>query len=273
LDHVRHFAYQLINSVAFCHSIKLIHTDLKPENILLCDDAYELVEKDGEKDYRVPVRTDIRLIDFGGATFEKDHHSRIINTRQYRSPEVLLGLGWSYPSDMWSVGCILAELLTGELLFGTHEDLEHLALMEKILGHQLPVSMTREALRHVSGSKKRDDHSNEKSKTSKSRTRSKSSEKRKRARSSSNPRPDLILHPDTARLKWPSAASSRQSVKQVQKAKPLEVLFSDPLFVDLLRNCLTCDPRTRITAPEALKHPFFGSSSSSSSRSKPSHRS
>ncbi len=95
----------------------------------------------------VPKETDIRLIDFGGATFEHDHHSRIVNTRQYRSPEVLLGTGWSYPSDLWSVGCILAELFTGELLFGTHEDLEHLALMEHILERRLPSGLCKDALR------------------------------------------------------------------------------------------------------------------------------
>jgi hypothetical protein len=48
------------------------------------------------------------------------------------------GLGWDEKSDIWSIGCIMAELFTGELLFGTHEDIEHLALMEKILGNKLP---------------------------------------------------------------------------------------------------------------------------------------
>jgi len=147
LDTVRVFAYQLLKAVAFCHSIKLIHTDLKPENILLVRSDYTVNNEGEPPDYRIPVYKEIRLIDFGGATFEDDHHSRIINTRQYRSPEVLLGLGWSYPSDMWSVGCILAELYTGELLFGTHEDLEHLALMEKILGKPLPRRLTKRALR------------------------------------------------------------------------------------------------------------------------------
>jgi serine/threonine protein kinase len=93
------------------------------------------------------LKTDIRLIDFGGATLESDYHSKIINTRQYRSPEVILGLGWTFPSDIWSVGCIIAELYTGKLLFATHHDLEHLALMEKILGQRLPHRMCRDSLR------------------------------------------------------------------------------------------------------------------------------
>ena len=59
------------------------------------------------------------VIDFGGATFDWEHKSVLINTRQYRAPEVILGLEWSMPSDMWSVGCIMMELYTGELLFQT----------------------------------------------------------------------------------------------------------------------------------------------------------
>jgi serine/threonine protein kinase len=45
-----------------------------------------------------------------------------------------LGLGWNYPCDLWSVGCILVELCSGEALFQTHENLEHLAMMERVLG-------------------------------------------------------------------------------------------------------------------------------------------
>jgi serine/threonine protein kinase len=53
----------------------------------------------------------LTVIDFGGATYEDDRSkARIINTRQYRGPEVTLELGWSYPSDMWSAGCIVAEV-------------------------------------------------------------------------------------------------------------------------------------------------------------------
>jgi serine/threonine protein kinase len=51
------------------------------------------------------------VIDFGGATYDNDHaKSKIINTRQYRGPEVTLELGWSYPSDLWSIGCVIGEV-------------------------------------------------------------------------------------------------------------------------------------------------------------------
>lgn len=46
--------------------------------------------------------------------------------------QVILGLGWSYPCDMWSCGCILVELAMGDALFQTHENLEHLAMMERV---------------------------------------------------------------------------------------------------------------------------------------------
>lgn len=60
------------------------------------------------------------MIDFGGATYERrEKKTSIINTRQYRSPEVTLGLGWGIPSDIWSLGCILMECYTGNLLFQT----------------------------------------------------------------------------------------------------------------------------------------------------------
>ena len=61
----------------------------------------------------------VAVIDFGGATYDWERKSSLVNTRQYRAPEVILGLGWSMPSDIWSLGCILMELYIGELLFQT----------------------------------------------------------------------------------------------------------------------------------------------------------
>ena len=62
----------------------------------------------------LPENSDIKVIDFGSATFKDQYHSSIVSTRHYRAPEVILGLGWSFPCDIWSVGCILVELTTGD---------------------------------------------------------------------------------------------------------------------------------------------------------------
>merc|ERR1719410_2802653 len=90
--------------------------------------------------YLRPVNAKIKLIDFGNATYEEEHHSSIINTRQYRGPEVLLSMGWDERSDLWSIGCILMELYSGDQLFETHEELEHLALISRVIG-PLPEAM------------------------------------------------------------------------------------------------------------------------------------
>ena len=62
----------------------------------------------------MPDNSDIKVIDFGSATFDDQYHSSIVSTRHYRAPEVILGLGWTFPCDIWSVGCILVELATGD---------------------------------------------------------------------------------------------------------------------------------------------------------------
>ncbi|XP_031829521.1 CDC like kinase darkener of apricot isoform X2 [Nomia melanderi] len=143
LEHVRHIGYQLCYAVKFLHDNKLTHTDLKPENILFVDSDYDILyQSKRRKDIRRVKRTDIRLIDFGSATFDHEHHSTIVSTRHYRAPEVILELGWSQPCDVWSIGCILFELYLGITLFQTHDNREHLAMMERILG-TIPHRMAR----------------------------------------------------------------------------------------------------------------------------------
>ncbi|XP_039750245.1 dual specificity protein kinase CLK2 isoform X5 [Pararge aegeria] len=146
LDQVRHIAYQLIYSVLFLHDNKLTHTDLKPENILFVDSDYEVVSVYNsfkkKHEMRRVKRSDVRLIDFGSATFDHEHHSTIVSTRHYRAPEVILELGWSQPCDVWSIGCIMFELQQGNTLFQTHDNREHLAMMERILG-PIPCRMAR----------------------------------------------------------------------------------------------------------------------------------
>ena len=86
---------------------------------------------------------DIRLIDFGSATFHDEYHSSVVSTRHYRAPEIILGLGWSYPCDIWSIGCILVEFFTGDALFQTHDNLEHLAMMEAVFDSRVDVDLVR----------------------------------------------------------------------------------------------------------------------------------
>merc|ERR1719277_2159029 len=147
----------------------MTHTDLKVENVLLVSAEppvsttfprhaeWERLRRIEEPNsappgpYMRPVNSNIKLIDFGNTTHELEHHSSIINTRQYRSPEVLLELGWDESSDIWSIGCILMEIYTGDQLFATHEELEHLALIEQIVG-RFPQSLMERAVKNGMGS-------------------------------------------------------------------------------------------------------------------------
>jgi dual-specificity kinase len=95
----------------------------------------------------VLLDTEIRLIDFGSATFQDEYHSSVVSTRHYRAPEIILGLGWSYPCDIWSIGCILVEFFTGDALFQTHDNLEHLAMMEAVVGSRVDEHLVRQVNR------------------------------------------------------------------------------------------------------------------------------
>lgn len=143
----------LLTRVLVLHDLNLIHTDLKPENILLCDSHYQAftysrripsssntVNRQAQQ-RKVLLDTEIRLIDFGSATFQDEYHSSVVSTRHYRAPEIILGLGWSFPCDIWSIGCILVEFFTGDALFQTHDNLEHLAMMEAVCGNRIDTAL------------------------------------------------------------------------------------------------------------------------------------
>ncbi|XP_076993945.1 dual specificity protein kinase CLK4 isoform X6 [Tamandua tetradactyla] len=135
IDHIRQMAYQICQSINFLHHNKLTHTDLKPENILFVKSDY-IVKYNSKmkRDERTLKNTDIKVVDFGSATYDDEHHSTLVSTRHYRAPEVILALGWSQPCDVWSIGCILIEYYLGFTVFQTHDSKEHLAMMERILG-------------------------------------------------------------------------------------------------------------------------------------------
>ena len=83
----------------------------------------------------------VKLIDFGSAVSGTARRTNVVSTRHYRAPEIVLGLGWTFPCDLWSIGCVLIELYSGEALFQTHDNVEHVAMMERVLG-PFPTWMT-----------------------------------------------------------------------------------------------------------------------------------
>ncbi|XP_044310296.1 dual specificity protein kinase CLK4 isoform X4 [Varanus komodoensis] len=148
IELIRKMAYQICQSINFLHHNKLTHTDLKPENILFVESDYVLkYNSKMRRDERTLKNSDIKVVDFGSATYDNEHHSTLVSTRHYRAPEVILALGWSQPCDVWSIGCILIEYYLGFTVFQTHDSKEHLAMMEKILG-PLPVHMIKKSRKH-----------------------------------------------------------------------------------------------------------------------------
>ncbi|KAL8751677.1 MAG: hypothetical protein Q9199_006252 [Rusavskia elegans] len=115
---IRRFAKQLLSSLVLLKSHKVIHCDLKPENILLAH----------------PARSEIKVIDFGSSCMENEKVYTYIQSRFYRSPEVILGMTYGMPIDMWSLGCILAELLTGYPIFPGENEQEQLACIMEVFG-------------------------------------------------------------------------------------------------------------------------------------------
>lgn len=244
-NHVQAFARQLFKSVSFLHDLSLVHTDLKPENILLTDSSFDpkpytptrtarrssnSTTAPATKIRNVLRNTEVHLIDFGSAIFNDEYHSSVVSTRHYRAPEIILGTGWSYPCDVWSIGCILIEFCTGEALFQTHDNLEHLALMEKIIGHKIDLDYAKYAASRSQGANFID---------------------RKTGR---------VLYPnssvkESSQKYVKSVQTLAQLIKQIPGYKQNKVFWDQ--FLDLLKQIFQYDPKNRITAKQALKHPWF----------------
>jgi dual specificity tyrosine-phosphorylation-regulated kinase 1 len=120
LDLVRKFSKQILRALSFLsqEGVDIIHCDLKPENVLL----------------RHPRRSAIKLIDFGSSCLSSKRQYTYIQSRFYRSPEVLLGLPYNKQIDMWSLGCVLAEMHIGEPLFGGVDQLDQVVRIVDVLG-------------------------------------------------------------------------------------------------------------------------------------------
>ncbi|KGL96108.1 Homeodomain-interacting protein kinase 1 [Charadrius vociferus] len=104
LKYIRPILQQVATALMKLKSLGLIHADLKPENIMLVDPA------------RQPYR--VKVIDFGSASHvSKAVCSTYLQSRYYRAPEIILGLPFCEAIDMWSLGCVIAELFLGWPLY------------------------------------------------------------------------------------------------------------------------------------------------------------
>jgi len=205
LGRLQRMTFQVLSALEYVHSLGLIHCDLKPENILI-------------KSYS---QCKVKVIDFGSSCFTDDHLSAYVQSRSYRAPEVILGLPYDPKIDVWSLGCIIAELWTGYVLFQNDTVQSLLARIMGIIGpipydmmqrgKCVPMYFTQEGqlYREVEGT----------------------------------PCPDRgrklnLLVPKKTTLKH-------------------RLRTEDEAFADFLSKLLTLDARDRPTAKEALQHPWL----------------
>ncbi|GKU09903.1 cmgc clk protein kinase, partial [Fusarium langsethiae] len=150
-SHIQSFAQQIFSSIKYLHDHGLIHVDIKPKNILLHNKQFTISPCSSKLkssfvsrgryivERRVLLSTEIRLIDFGFTVFENEHQTHCLATMQYCAPEAMLFLKWSFPRDIWSIGCTLVELFTGKALFDTVEKIwpSYVAMMEIVTGSRI----------------------------------------------------------------------------------------------------------------------------------------
>jgi len=116
----KEFCFQLLIGIKFCHQKGIMHRDLKPQNLLIENGSKLKIADFGlSRNFCIPI---------GKFTHE-------VVTLWYRSPEILLGAKcYSTPIDLWSIGCILAEMLTGRPFFCGESELEQLLAIFRIMG-------------------------------------------------------------------------------------------------------------------------------------------
>lgn len=121
-DHCQYFTYQILRALKHIHSANVLHRDLKPSNILLNGNC------------------DLKICDFGLARVNPEYSSNLtvyVATRWYRAPEIMLSSesgDYTRAVDMWSVGCILAEILGRRPLFPGNDLLDQLQQVTNIIG-------------------------------------------------------------------------------------------------------------------------------------------
>jgi len=202
---VRGVMTDVLKSLVLLKQKRIVHADLKPENILLAAET----------------GADVKVIDFGSSCFEHGRIHTYVQSRYYRSPEIVLGLGYGCEADMWSLGCILVELVTGRPIFPAKNETDLILYQQELLG-AIPDALLDTATRALDFfAKGADGHYKPRKVTDRK-----------------------------GRTRIPGTRPLQQAIQT-----------TDAACGDFLRRCLTFDPKQRITPAEALQHPFFQASS------------
>ncbi len=214
LQLVRKFAHSILQCLDALYKNRIIHCDLKPENILLKQQG----------------RSGIKVIDFGSSCYEHQRIYTYIQSRFYRAPEVILGAKYGMPIDMWSLGCILAELLTGYPLFPGEDEGDQLACIIELQGMppQKLLDNSKRARNFIS--------------------------------SKGYPRYCTVSTGADGQVQLTGGRSRRGKYRGPPNSKELVTALKgtdDPLFLDFMKHCLEWDPATRMTPPQALRHAWL----------------
>ncbi|XP_076828227.1 homeodomain-interacting protein kinase 1-like [Brachyhypopomus gauderio] len=225
---IRPIVQQLAMALLKMKSLGLIHTDLKPDNIMLVDPV------------RQPYR--VKVIDFGSATHvSKAVCSSYLQTRYYRSPEIILGLPFCEAIDMWSLGCVIAELFLGCPLYPGASEYDQIRYISQTQG--LPAenllsagTKTRCFFHRGSGS----------------------SYHLWRLKTPLEHEVELgVKSQETRRYIFDRLDDMKQVNMPILEGTDVQVEKADRWeFINLLKKMLTLDAGKRITPLETLKHPF-----------------
>lgn len=147
---IRRFTGQMLMSLSLMRHHRIVHCDLKPEVLCFPVFPHSCIDCVQNVLLKHPAKSGIKVIDFGSSCLEHEksmysppHFSHIFNDRPvytyiqsrfYRSPEVILGMSYHMAIDMWSLGCIMAELYTGFPIFPGENEQEQLSCIMEILG-------------------------------------------------------------------------------------------------------------------------------------------
>ncbi|KIJ65683.1 hypothetical protein HYDPIDRAFT_187390 [Hydnomerulius pinastri MD-312] len=245
-EHVQYFLYQILRGMKYIHSASVIHRDLKPGNILVNSDC------------------ELKICDFGlsrGFDAVPDEHTsgnltEYVATRWYRAPEIMLAFrGYSTAIDVWSIGCIFAELLVGRPLFKGKDYGQFLEITLQMpvlnlrsvavdqLNKILDVLGTPEesAINRIGSEKSsiRGDYIDDIS-------------------WSNRHKPMSGHYPSKNR--FPSKNYSQQQIfKVINDLNLLSGPSDPPKALDLLEKMISFDPSCRISVPDALAHPWLAS--------------